>query len=71
MKKVIEKIRQKPEHEQNRIIWVVAAIAIIILLGLWILLGNSKRANSPGGVINNINQEVNDNKNLFPNLFNK
>ena len=70
MKQIIENIRQQPEHHRNRIIWIIAAIVVAALLLLWVLIGNTKRE-SAGNVINELNTEYNENKNLLPDLYNK
>lgn len=70
MKQIIQNIRQQPEHQRNRIIWMIAAIVVALLLLLWVLIGNTKRE-SNGNVINELNSEYNENKNLLPDLYNK
>lgn len=39
----IENIRQKPDHEKIKIIWLICGVAIAILILAWILIGGIKR----------------------------
>ncbi len=38
----LTKLQSKPKHEKIRILWVCLAAAFVILMGLWILIGNLK-----------------------------
>lgn len=66
MKKVIENIRNKPEHHRDRIVWIVAAIATVILLALWAIVGNGGKRNSEENFFQNFTEGVNEGKDILP-----
>lgn len=72
MKDLIEKIRQKPAHEKNRIILISIISAAVILIIIWIIIGIPTRSvPKDGDAIDNFNSSFEENKNTFPDLFPK
>ncbi len=71
MKDFIEKIRQKPDHEKNRIILIFIIVVAVILVMAWLIIGIPTRNSSNGDVINNFNSNFQDSKNTLPDLFPK
>lgn len=73
MKQVIENIRQKPLHQQNRIIYGILLGVTIALIIVWIIIGIPGQSNpkSDGDLINQVNQNYNTNKGMLPDLFPK
>ena len=73
MKQVIEKIKSKPVHQQNRIILFTIITVVVLLLVAWAIIGIPKRkgANPNADLINQFNTEYNESKNTLPDLFPK
>ncbi len=71
MKDLVEKIRQKPDHEKNRIIIIAIISVAVILVVAWIIIGIPARNSSNGDVINNFNSNFENSKNTLPDLFPK
>ncbi len=69
MKKIIENIRQKPEHHKNRIIWIIVGVAAVILLIIWAIVGIPDRNGKSTDVINKFNSDVDSSKGTLPKLF--
>ncbi len=40
----IEKIRQKPQEQKIRLIWITIIVAAVVLLALWIILSRYSRS---------------------------
>ena len=40
----INKVRNKPQEEKIRIVWIVVIVAAVVLLGLWIILAHYSRS---------------------------
>ncbi|MEK7652040.1 MAG: hypothetical protein AAB351_02430 [Patescibacteria group bacterium] len=38
----LEKLRAKPKEEKIRLLWMTTVIAVVVLIGIWILIGNYK-----------------------------
>ncbi len=36
----LEKLRAKPKDEKIRLLWITTIIAAVLLVGIWILIGN-------------------------------
>ncbi len=36
----LEKLRAKPKEEKIRLLWMTTIIAAVLLVGIWILIGN-------------------------------
>jgi len=36
----LEKLRAKPKQEKIRLLWITTIIAAVLLIGIWILIGN-------------------------------
>lgn len=66
MKKVIENIRNKPPHHRDRIIWICAAIAIGLLLIVWLLVGNGRKTTPDKNFLQDFQQGVDEGKTLVP-----
>lgn len=66
MNNVIEKIRNKPEHHRDRIVWICAAIAVIILIVAWMIIGNGHKQTSDENFFQTFNQGVEEGKNVVP-----
>lgn len=69
MKKIIENIRQKPDHQKNRIILIVTASAAIVLVIIWAIVGIPKRNGRNTDVIDNFTTDVEEGKDDLPKLF--
>jgi uncharacterized membrane protein YvbJ len=69
MEKLVEKIRQKPHHEKNRIILISIIAVVIILIGIWIVIGIPTRNSSDGDVINDFSSSFEESKDALPDLF--
>jgi hypothetical protein len=66
MKKIIHNIRQKPSHHRDRIIWIAALVAVLILLGVWAIVGNGRRITPDQNFFQSLNQGLEEGKNTFP-----
>ncbi len=69
MPQFIDNIRQQPEKEKNRIIWIILGIAAGILLIIWALVGIPKREGKTTDIIDSFNDNVNESKDDLPKLF--
>ncbi len=47
----LEKIRNKPHEEKLKIIWIITGSCFLILVLLWIILGNPNRKADPNTTI--------------------
>ncbi len=36
----LEKLRAKPKEKKIRLLWITTIIAVVVLIGIWILIGN-------------------------------
>jgi hypothetical protein len=66
MKKIIEKIRSKPEHHRDRIVWICAAIAAGILLITWMIVGNGRKVTTDENFFDSFNEGVQEGNNIVP-----
>lgn len=66
MKKVIENIRNRPEHHQNRIVWISAIIAIALLLTIWAIVGNGRKTIPDQNFFQTFQQGIDEGKNIVP-----
>lgn len=73
MKKVLENIRNKPPHHQNRIILLTVVAVTLLLIIAWAIIGIPTRRNmTPNGdLIDQFGKNYNENKNTLPDLFPK
>lgn len=69
MSQFIDNIRQKPDHQKNKFIWIIVGIAAVILIIIWVIIGIPKREGSTTDVIDQFNNNVNDSKDDLPKLF--
>lgn len=40
MKKIIEHVRNKPEHQRHQIIWGITGFIVLILIASWVFIGS-------------------------------
>lgn len=66
MQQLLEHIRSKPYHKRNQIIWVIAAIVVVLLGIVWILVGNNKKSEEVN-FFQSFNQGFQDGKDDFKN----
>ena len=66
MRKVIENIRNKPPHHRDRIVWIVAAIAVGLLFIIWLIVGNGRKTTPDENFFQTFNQGVDDGKDIVP-----
>ncbi|HEX3095963.1 MAG TPA: hypothetical protein VHQ20_02475 [Patescibacteria group bacterium] len=66
MKETIEKIRQRPDHHKDRIIWVTAAVAVAVLLIIWAIVGNGRRTTVDNNFFQTFNQDVQSTQTNIP-----
>lgn len=66
MKKVIENIRNKPEHHRERIIWICAAVFAAVLLIVWMIIGNGRKTTTDESFFQTFNQGVEEGKEIVP-----
>lgn len=69
MSKIIDNIRQQPDHHKNRLIWIIVGIVAGILLIIWAVIGIPQRNGKSTDVINQFNSDLNSNKDALPKLF--
>ena len=69
MSKLIENIRQKPDHHKNRIVWTIIGITAGILLILWAIIGIPQREGKSTDVIDEFNTNLDESKDTLPKLF--
>jgi hypothetical protein len=41
---LLKKIREKPEEEKIQLIWTIVIVTFVILIAIWIIVGNAKRS---------------------------
>lgn len=69
MKKLIENIRQKPDHHKNRIIWTIIGVTAGLLLIIWAIIGIPQRNGNTTDIIDQFSSDVNESKDTLPQLF--
>lgn len=69
MKKIIENIRQKPDHHKNRIILVITGSVALLLVIAWIIIGIPDREGKNTDVIDDFTTNVEESKDTLPKLF--
>lgn len=69
MSKLIENIRQKPDHHKNRIVWTIIGITAGILLILWAIIGIPQREGKSTDVIDEFSTNLDESKDTLPKLF--
>jgi hypothetical protein len=65
MKRIIHHIRSKPAHQRDRYIWIIAAVAIVILIVIWMIVGNGRKTNPDENFFQNFDQGLQEGKNTF------
>lgn len=66
---LLEKIRNKPHEKKIRLIWIFAGVAVIIMVILWLLVGQMK-LDPNQSLIGNIKDRIGNPGKTFPKLFN-
>ena len=66
MKRVIHKIRQKPDHHKDRIIWISAAAAVAVLLIIWAIVGNGRPTAPDENFFQQMSEDIEQNQDTFP-----
>lgn len=69
MSKLIENIRQKPDHHKNRIVWTIIGIAAGLLLIIWAIIGIPQREGKSTDVIDEFSNNLDESKDTLPKLF--
>ncbi|QQS22902.1 hypothetical protein IPM19_04795 [bacterium] len=69
MKKIIENIRQKPDHHKNRIILIITGSVAFVLVIIWIIIGIPDREGRSTDVIDDFTTNVEESKDTLPKLF--
>ena len=65
MKKFIHHIRNKPEHQKDRYVWIVAGVAAVLLIITWMIVGNGRKTNPDENFFQNFDQGLEEGKNTF------
>ena len=66
MRKVIHNIRNRPDHHIDRIIWISIAVAIGLLLIIWMIVGNGRKTAPDSSLFQSFGKNVETGKNTFP-----
>ncbi len=66
MRRVINNIRNKPDHHKDRIIWATAGIALVILLSIWMIVGNGGKTSTEKNFFQSFSEDLEDGKNDIP-----
>jgi len=66
MQQIIDNIRNKPHHKRNQIIWATAAVVAVLLIIVWMIVGNSRKS-TDSNFFQSINQDYNEGKDDFAN----
>lgn len=66
MNSVIEKIRSRPEHHRDRIVWICGLIAVALLLIIWAIVGNGRKSTPDQNFFQTFNQGFEEGKNVVP-----
>jgi hypothetical protein len=65
MKKIIHHIRSKPSHQRDRYVWIIAGIAVAVLLIIWMVVGNARKTVPDENFFEDFNQGLEEGKNTF------
>ena len=65
MKKIIHHIRSKHPQQRDRYIWIIAAISIGVLLIIWAIVGNGRKANPDENFFQSFDQGLQEGKDTF------
>jgi hypothetical protein len=65
MKKIIHHIRSKHPDQRDRYIWIIAAVAIGILIIIWMIVGNGRKTSPDENFFQNFDQGLEEGKNTF------
>lgn len=65
MKKFLHHIRSKPEHKRDKYVWIIAGVAIALLLIVWAVVGNGRKTNPDENFFQEFGQGVEEGKNTF------
>ncbi len=66
MRKIIHNIRQKPSHHRDRIIYIIAGVAVVILLLIWAIVGNGRKTTPDENFFQSFNQDLEAGKTAVP-----
>lgn len=69
MKKLLDNIRQKPDHYRNRIILIITGSAALALIIIWMIIGIPERSGKGTDVIDEFGTNVEESKDTLPQLF--
>lgn len=64
----LDEIRAWPQRKKMNLIWITTGAAVLIMVGLWILIGNYRTDKTQsasgtfGTIVNNINKDSNKGK---------
>lgn len=65
MKRVIEHIRNKPEHKRHQIIWLITALVFLLLISSWVFVGKRAQRKVDSNFMQSFNQEYQAGKEIF------
>lgn len=65
MKKIIHHIRSKHPHQRDRYIWIIAAVAVGVLIIIWMIVGNGRKTSPDENFFQEFDQGIQEGKNTF------
>ena len=69
MSNIIDNIRKEPIQNRNRVVWIITGIVAGILLIIWAIVGMPHRDGKTTDVINEFSNDIENNKDVLPQLF--
>ncbi len=66
---MLEKIRNKPHAEKIRLIWIIAGVVALVLLIVWIVVGQAPKPTADTGIFGTIRHGWQDVKNNYQKAF--
>ncbi len=65
VKKFIHHVRSKPENKRDRYIWIIAGCVTALLIVIWMIVGNGRRATPDENFFDTFNQGLEEGRNTF------
>lgn len=70
MKKVIEHVRNKPDHKIHQIIWIITGSVVALLIATWVFIGSKGQEFRVGNFFQSFRQEFQDGRDILdPNIL--
>lgn len=65
MKRLADHIQKIPPEKRDKFIWISAGAVVVIMLIVWIIVGNGRRPKAERSLFDLVKQQFNESKNQY------